>query len=176
MIRMLLRLFCFAAALLLASTASAAGPAFRDFDAGSFAALQARLEGRPFVLAFWSIHCDPCRDELAQWGPLQRRYPDIPIVLVATDPRSERPVLAKLLSRYDLRGVQSWAYADDFEERVRFAVDRSWRGELPRTYLYDAEHHAEGRSGPAEAGWIEPWLARQSGGKKRASIAYEGSR
>jgi len=171
MIRILLSIASFALGLLLlASTASAAGPVFRDFDAKSFAALQARLQGRPFVLAFWSIHCDPCRDELAQWGPLQRRYPDIPIVLVATDPRSERPVLTKLLSRYDLRGVQSWAYADDFEERVRFAVDRSWRGELPRTYLYDGEHHAEGRSGPAEAGWIEPWLARQSGGKKRASL------
>jgi len=55
-----------------------------------------------------------------------------------------------------------WGFANAFEERVRYSIDRTWRGELPRTYLFDANHRPENRSGPAELAWIEPWLARQA--------------
>ena len=159
----LLRFLCLALALAPAVHAAE----FRDFDARTPAALRSQYAGRPYILAFWSIHCEPCRDELAQWAPLQRRHPEVPIILVATDSPNERDVLSKLLSRYDLAGVQMWAYADEFDERVRFAVDRQWRGELPRTYLYDASHQAEARSGVAEPGWIEAWLARRKPGAQR---------
>jgi thiol-disulfide isomerase/thioredoxin len=135
---------------------------FRDFDAKSVVAIRAAHAGRPFILAFWSIYCEPCREEMSQWGPLQRRNPAVPILLVATDPPRDRALLAKLLSGFDLAGVQTWAYADEFEERVRFAVDRAWGGELPRTYLFDAEHHVEARSGPADPAWIESWLRKQT--------------
>jgi thiol-disulfide isomerase/thioredoxin len=137
---------------------------FRDFDAKSIATIRATQAGRPFVLAFWSIYCKPCRDELGQWGPLQRRYPNIQIILVATDSLANRAILTKILSGHELSAVQTWAFADEFEERVRFAVDRSWRGELPRTYLFDSAHRMEVRSGPAELTWLEPWLARQVSG------------
>jgi thiol-disulfide isomerase/thioredoxin len=148
-------------AVALGASAAAQAIEFRDFDARTPAALRSQYAGRPFILAFWSIHCEPCRDELAQWAPLQKRHPDVPVILVATDGRDERALLSKLLSRYDLTGVQTWAYADEFDERVRFAVDRQWHGELPRTYLYDASHRAQARSGVAEPGWIEAWLAQQ---------------
>jgi thiol-disulfide isomerase/thioredoxin len=137
----------------------------RDFDAKSVAAIRATNAGRPFILAFWSIYCEPCRDEMSRWGPLQRRYPGVPIVLVATDPPRDRPMLAQMLSRYDLGGVQTWAYADEFEERVRFAVDRAWGGELPRTYLFDGAHKRQVRSGPADPAWLEPWLAQVAASK-----------
>jgi thiol-disulfide isomerase/thioredoxin len=168
MTRALFRFVVLSAALYVATAAHGAlAVEFRDFDAKTLANLRVEYAGRPFVLAFWSIHCEPCREEMGQWAPLQRRYPRVPIILVATDRTSERTALTKLLSRYDLNGVQTWTYADDFEERVRFAVDRSWRGELPRTYLFDAAHRAEARSGPAELGWIEPWLSQQSAGSPR---------
>jgi thiol-disulfide isomerase/thioredoxin len=137
----------------------------RDFDAKSVAAIRAVNAGRPFILAFWSIYCEPCRDEIGQWGPLQRRYPGVPILLVATDPPRDRVTLVQMLSRYDLAGVQTWTYADEFEERVRFAVDRDWGGELPRTYLFDARHRVQGRSGPADLAWLEPWLAQVTASK-----------
>ena len=143
--------------------AHASEPAtLRDFDAKSLAAIRGANQGRPFVLALWSIHCEACLREMPQWAQLRRRYPGVRIVLVATDPRQERPQLRKFLDGQTLDGVQTWAFVDDFEERVRFAIDRSWRGELPRTYLFDASHRAEPRSGPADPKWIEPWLARQS--------------
>ena len=152
-------------ALWIGGAVGAESVKLRDFDAKSLASIAAGQAGRPFVLALWSIHCEPCIREMGQWGPLQRRYPGVQIVLVAADMPRERKKVISTLSRYDLAGVQTWAFADDFEERVRFAIDRTWRGELPRTYLYDAGGKVQARSGAADAAWVEPWLAQQSRAK-----------
>jgi len=143
----------------------------RDFDAKSLATIRAANAGRPFVLALWSVHCEPCRNEMAQWAALQRRNRNIRIHLVATDPQAERPLLRQFLAGHNLEGVQTWAFADDFEERVRYAIDPAWRGELPRTYLFDAKHRPEARSGPADLSWIEPWMARQPSGRPASGPA-----
>jgi thiol-disulfide isomerase/thioredoxin len=158
------------ATLAIASLSLLAGGAwaleFRDFDAKSANALRAAYTGKPFILAFWSIYCEPCRHELTQWAPLQRQYPGIPIVLVATDPPRDRAMLNQMLGGLDLAGVQTWAFADAFEERIRYGIDRAWRGELPRTYLFDAAHQVEARSGPAERAWLDAWLTRQTGARE----------
>jgi hypothetical protein len=83
------------------------------------------------------------------------------VLLVSTDTVGERAMVNAFLSRYDPGPVQTWMFDDEFTERVRFAVDRTWRGELPRTYLYDAAHRAEARSGRLDERWLEGWLARQ---------------
>lgn len=139
----------------------------RPFDAKSMDVIRQAQAGKPFVLAFWSVTCEPCRDEMGQWGALQRKYPKVPIVLVATDPPGDRAAAKEFLARYDLGKVQTWMFNDEFDERVRFAVDRRWRGELPRTYFYDAAHHAEGRSGRVDHAWMEQWLAQQSAKQQR---------
>lgn len=133
----------------------------RPFDAHSLAAIRKTYAGRPFVLAFWSIHCEPCREEMAQWKHLKQRHPALPIVLVATDTPAERTSVVAFLARYDPGPVETWMFADEFSERVRYAVDRSWRGELPRTYLFDAGHRYEARSGRYDPRWLEDWLAKQ---------------
>ena len=71
--------------------------------------------------------------------------------------------MTAFLSRYDPGPVETWMFADEFAERVRYAVDRTWRGELPRTYLFDAAHRAEARSGKLDQRWLQGWLARQPG-------------
>jgi thiol-disulfide isomerase/thioredoxin len=148
-------------ALLLAAAGVTAAE-LRDFDATTPEKIAVAHAGKPYVLVLWSIHCEPCRAEMSQWPVLHRRYPGVDFVLVATDPPKERRQIAKVLSRYDMRGLQTFAYSDEFEDRVRYAVDRNWRGELPRTYLYDSGHRVQARSGLAERGWIEPWLERQT--------------
>jgi len=50
------------AAPLFAAAALAAEP--RPFDTGSMAAIRAAQAGKPFVLALWSVHCPPCREDL----------------------------------------------------------------------------------------------------------------
>lgn len=155
-----------AAALLLAA-AGALGAELRPFDAQSLQAIRAAQAGKPFVLAFWSVHCPPCREELAHWGAWQRRHPQVRFVLVATDEPGDRELAASALARHDLDRVETWVVADAYVERLRWSVDPKWRGELPRTYFYDARHRAEARSGKLDAAWVEDWLAVQGHGAGR---------
>lgn len=153
-------------AMLVAVVALQAGGAgaaeLRGFDAGSLAEIRQSYAGKPFVLAFWSVHCEPCRAEMADWKVLRRRHPGIPVLLVAADAPGERATILKFLARYDPGPVERWAFADAFQERIRYAVDRSWRGELPRTYYYDAAHAVTVTSGAIRRAEVEAWMARQS--------------
>jgi len=153
-------MLCLAFAV-LATVSNAEPVRLRPFDAGSLDSIRRANAGRPFLLAFWSLYCEPCRDEIGQWAGLGRAHPGVVVVLVATDPPQERARIADFLAKQDLRGVETWAFADESDERVRFAVDRGWRGELPRTYIFDASHRAEARSGPLDTRWIERKLALQ---------------
>jgi hypothetical protein len=149
-------------AALVIFAASAPAAELRPFDTGSFEAIRAAHAGKPFVLALWSVYCAPCREEMALWKSMRRKYPQVPVVLVATDPPAERATVMKFLARYSPGPVEHWAFADDFSERVRFSIDRKWRGELPRTYFFDASHQSVARSGLLEQRWIEDWLSQQS--------------
>ena len=152
--------FILAAVLMLAGAVSAAE--LRPFDARSLEAIRAAHSGKPFVLAFWSVYCEPCREEMGLWKAMRRKYPDVPVVLVATDAPEDRAAVVKFLARHSPGRVESWAFADEFSERVRFAVDRSWRGELPRTYFFDASHRSLARSGVPERRWIDDWFSQQA--------------
>lgn len=135
-------------------------PPMRPFDASSMEAIRAAHAGQPFILSFWSVTCEPCRAEMHVWKAMRRKHPRLPVLLVATDGTGQRAAIAKMLAAHDPGPVQHWAFADDFVERVRYSVDPKWRGELPRTYLFDATHKAEAKSGVMEAGDVEAWIAR----------------
>lgn len=134
----------------------------RAFDAGSMRAIRSAHAGKPFVLAFWSTQCVACRQEMALWKSIVNSNPGLPVVLVATDEPGQDETIARFLARYDPGPVERWAFADEFAERVRYAVDRSWRGELPRAYFFDAEHRAEAHSGLIDQIWIQAWISRQA--------------
>ena len=143
-------------------TSLAAPSELRPFDAASAGAIASAHAGRPYVVAFWSIHCAPCLEDMKDWRALAQKFPDVPIILVTTDPPSERAKVRSVLARYQLDQAESWAFADEFVERVRFAVDKGWRGELPRTYYYDARHRVDVRSGRVDHRVVDAWFARQS--------------
>lgn len=148
--------------LIVASTVLFAGTALaaelQSFDANSLAAIRTAHAGKPFVLAFWSVYCEPCRQEMGLWKEIGRKHPDVPIVLVTTDAPGDRAAVMAFLERHSPGRVENWAFADEFSERVRFAVDRGWRGELPRTYFFDASHRSLARSGVPERRWIDDWF------------------
>ena len=147
---------------LLASGATAAAEALLPFDAASLASLRKAHAGKPFVLAFWSVYCEPCRDEMAEWDAVKRKHPSLPIALVSTDAPADRTLIDDFFKKYPPGPVQKWVFADAFSERVRYAVDKSWRGELPKSYFFDAAHRAEVKSGKVDRVWIEAWLAKQA--------------
>jgi thiol-disulfide isomerase/thioredoxin len=159
------RLASFALLLILAPGAPVASAAQdpRPFGAASLATIREQYAGRPFVLAFWATHCEPCQRDMGLWREMAAKHPDVAIVLVATDPPAAREGVRKFLARYDPGRVERWWFADDFEERTRFAVDPKWRGELPRTYFYDAKHRVTARTGALESSTVEDWFRANAG-------------
>ena len=154
------------AAIALCTLAPAHAQALRPFDAKSLERIRAMHAGKPFVLAFWSTTCEPCRDDMKVFNAAHRRYPGLPIHLVAVDPPGERAAIERFLKTYDPGRVSRWAFADEFSERIRYAVDPAWRGELPRTYFFDASHRVEAKSGALDGGEVELWFGKQSGARK----------
>jgi hypothetical protein len=63
-----------------------------------------------------------------------------------------------------MKGIETWGFADDYAEPLRWSVDKAWHGELPRTYFFDAAHRADARSGRLDEGWVRAWLDRQGRG------------
>lgn len=125
------------ALLVLATPAKA--DELRPFGRGSWAALRAAHAGRPTVVALWSVHCPPCIAEMPLWRRLAATDSGIDVVLVATDPAEEAERIGRVLARHGTAGLETWAFADAFTERLRFEIDPAWRGELPRTYLIAAD-------------------------------------
>jgi len=155
--------------LLLAAVTAAAllGPAasgaqeLKPFAPGSLKEIQAARAGRPFVLAFWSLTCTYCHEEFALFSALRKKYPALDIVLVATDTPAESEALSDTLRHYGLEGVESWVFADEFAERLRYDVDPKWGGELPRTYFYASDHGRRAQSGRLDRERLEAWIKQQ---------------
>ena len=141
------------AALLLA-LATSAGAAT---DAGSFTLLDRhtaravtapRSDARPTVVALWASDCAYCKQNLHTLATLAKTNPQLRIVTVAAElPTADtRPAI-------DKTGVKGerLAYGDDVPEALAYAIDPNWRGELPRTYLFDGKGGMQARSGVIDA-------------------------
>jgi thiol-disulfide isomerase/thioredoxin len=146
------------AAWLGVALASAAEP--RPFSVKSLEEIRWANQGRPFLLAFWSVNCEPCKEELSVIAALHRKFPNVPVVLVAADPPGLKPAVVRLLAGYELGRIETWQFAEDFAEKIRHAVDRAWRGELPRTYFFDAAHAKTAHSGLLDRREAESWFER----------------
>ena len=133
------------------------------FERGSWAKLRAAHVGQPTVIHFWGLTCGPCLIELPHWGKLRQERPDLKLVLIAADPLPQDPdrVLATL-ERAGLAGSESWSFTDRFYERLRYEIDPTWAGELPRTVMIDRDGKAQVLPGVADLSTVRAWLEFQA--------------
>jgi hypothetical protein len=150
------RLAVAVAAWLAIGAAWAAPP--QPFVPGSFEELVAARKNTPFLLVLWSITCAPCREEFTTLAAVRRDYPALPLVLICTDDIAEADTATRVLQPHGLDDVESWMFADNNAQRLRYEIDPAWYGEMPRAYLYDTLHRREGISGSLARGRIEEWL------------------
>lgn len=129
----------------------------RPFGNGSWRDLTDAHAGRPLIVHFWSLSCAPCLADLPNWGALRRQRPDLDIVLVATDPVAQASSIDRVLARSGLGDAPSYAFHTDFVDKLRFEIDRRWRGELPFTRLVAPDGSARSVTGGLAAGWTEGW-------------------
>ena len=143
--------------LLLLSLSAMAGDLL-PFDRGSRAAIEQAHAGKPFVLAFWSVDCAYCPEEIKHIGALVRKRPDIKLVLVSVDGMEMKSEVGAKLAEYlpDGQGAR-WIFATDDPDRLYFAIDRKWHGELPRTYFYDGKGGVRSMTGQVDAAWLANW-------------------
>jgi thiol-disulfide isomerase/thioredoxin len=150
-------------ALACACGANAAPAEPQPLDAKGLQQLRAAQAGKPYVLSLWSVHCAPCAEEMAMLREMRAKHPGVEIVLVAADAPSEREAIVRYLAKHDPGPAKLYRYADDFEERMRYAVDPRWRGELPRSYFVDAAGMVQSKTGVPEREWVETWFNQQRG-------------
>jgi len=131
---------------------------FKEFSVDSFAQIKEGFEGKEFLLGLWSVDCPPCLAELMFMGELLKLNPELPYVLVSTDPIEEREFAADFLEDFQLADIESWMFADSFVERLRFSIDPGWYGELPRSYFFDENHNMRSHSGIVSQELLESWF------------------
>lgn len=144
--------------LLLLFALPALASDMRPFVAGSRAEIERAHAGKPYVLAFWSVDCAYCAEELQQLDALARSRPEISLMLVSIDGPEMQSEAAAYLKRVlpDTR-AQRWIFAEEDTEHLRFSVDRRWHGELPRSYFHDAAGQVRATSGRLDPQWLAQW-------------------
>ena len=133
----------------------------RPFDPVSVQKVVDARKGSPVIVHFWGLTCGNCVVELKDWGEFVRAHPDATLILINWDERGARPAdIAPALQKAGLGAVPSFALGEGFEDKLRFAVDRDWMGELPYTRLIAPDATITTFSGAADFAELAAWLAK----------------
>jgi thiol-disulfide isomerase/thioredoxin len=149
----------------LLGTALAAADAPRTFGTGSYRSILAAEPGRPLVVAFWSLDCAHCLEELPRLGAWADRHPAVRLVLVSTDAPDDARAVTTTLRNHGLARHEAWLFADEPPERLRHEVDPRWRGELPRHTLRAPDGALRTILGQFDPPELDRWLAGPPAGR-----------
>jgi len=68
-----------------------------------------------------------------------------------------------MLRNAGLSSAENWIFSDGFAERLRYEVDPSWQGDIPRTMLIARDGEITTIEGSAEIAMLEKWSNDQVG-------------
>ena len=146
--------------LLMANVTLLQAEPMRDFVPGSYSNILAARQGKPFVLVIWSLDCLPCHKELAMLGLFKQQHPLFDVVLISTDESARHKELQAVLNKYQLQTSNSWIFASASAEQLRYEIDPTWYGELPRSYLFNHRHLRQTISGLLSTEVLTIWWQR----------------
>jgi hypothetical protein len=152
------------AALALAALAcsAAAGP-MQPFEPATMQRIVDAHRGKSFVLVLWSLDCEYCLTSLDVLSKEMRRRKNLNVVTVSTDPFNDpetAPAMNERLARLGLDN-NNWAFGELPPERLRYAIDRGWHGEMPRSYWFNPKGERVAYSGAITPAVIDKFLAHQ---------------
>jgi thiol-disulfide isomerase/thioredoxin len=134
-------------------------PAVSLLDADGFHQLLARgtpPNDRPLLVNFWATWCEPCRLEFPDLVKIDRDYRarGLDFAAISTDDPAETTKGVPKFLRQMHAQMQAYVLNVTDSEPVINAVDPTWGGELPATFLYDRRGQVvfkhKGRINPAE--------------------------
>ncbi len=152
----LFTVFCLNSAM-----ANASESVYKPFIKGSFEQIQQDNKDRPYIIAFWSVTCAYCMKELALFGELMQKYPQVKLITITTDAFLEDETVKQLMATKSLEGTETWVFADNYVERLYFDINPRWRGELPLTYFFDKKGEMLRHMGVVKEGELVEWLGEQ---------------
>jgi thiol-disulfide isomerase/thioredoxin len=144
--------------------ASASGDAaLRSFERGSWQSLLQAHKGHPTLIHFWGVTCGPCKVELPQLGAFMKAHPNIDVVTISADiVPNLGPATTSMLRNAGLASAENWIFNDGYGERLRFEVDPTWQGDIPRTMLVARNGDITTIEGSTEPADLEKWSSEQA--------------
>lgn len=106
------------------------------------------VHSAPTIIALWSIDCSHCKKNLQLFARMAKADRRFKLITVATE-RSFAG-LSEPLDKLAVPGKR-YAYGEESPEAIAFALDPKWRGELPRTLLFDGHGNKAAISGVVDA-------------------------
>jgi len=154
-------------ALLASAPASEAPRELTPFGRGSWQKLLRAHAGHPTIVHFWGVTCGPCKVELPLLGAFMRDHRGVDLVTISADLVPDLPAATRaMLQKAGLGSAENWIFDDGFVERLRFEIDPTWQGDIPRTLLIAADGGMTTIEGSADLGEIGKWLDTEATGKR----------
>lgn len=126
-----------------------AAPAFQPFGPDGMERIVASQKGKSFVLVIWSLDCAYCQASLTTLAQEKGKHKNLRIVTLTTDSLADAEAVPLMMKKLEAAGMagNAWAFGTAPAEQLRYAVDPKWRGELPRSYWFNAQGKSVAYSG-----------------------------
>lgn len=161
--RIIVGLLVLGGTLLGLSAIIAAPSPLKPFERGSWRQVLRAHAGRPTLVHFWGVTCGPCKVELPQLGEFMKAHPGIDVVTVSADLVPNLPAATEaMLDKAGLSSAENFIFNDGYAERLRFEIDPSWQGDIPRTMLIGRDGQISTIEGAADVAELDQWSAEQS--------------
>jgi thiol-disulfide isomerase/thioredoxin len=146
--------------VLLLADVTAVAATLTPYRQGDWKQLIAERRGAPLIVHFWGMTCGPCLVELPKWSAFIHEHRDAKVVFIEVDQAPEQ-VAWKILTNAKLDGADNRATVEQFDEYMRFEIDKRWLGELPITMLIAADGTATRLDGAVDFASVRSWLSRE---------------
>jgi thiol-disulfide isomerase/thioredoxin len=146
----------------LAVSSLAAPSSLKPFERGSWREILHAHAGHPTLVHFWGVTCGPCKVELPQLGGFMKDHPEIDVVTISADLVPDLPQATQaMLDKAGLASAENFVFSDGFAERLRFEIDPSWQGDIPRTMLIGRDGAISTIEGTADMSELDKWSVEQ---------------
>ena len=129
------------AAIGLLLTMTAAHAAVTPADAPALKRAIAAQKGRVVLVNFWATWCGPCVAEFPAIVKTSRQYKAKGLTVIAVSADSAKTLHTKVEPFLAKQGATFPAYLEKSTDPEDFinALDPTWQGDLPRTFIYDRQ-------------------------------------